>query len=108
MFGRLLLLVAAIKVSLEEHVLVAGTCQNLSNLLFLDIYGLSLSSPAKCDQIRGRLVEQKAILSFNFEGDQIHNIYVFGHNFLGYLSQNYILNKPTYAKHPQRQLRPVR
>jgi hypothetical protein len=38
----LVVLGAAAKNSMEEQALVAGTKQNLSNLLFLDIYGLTL------------------------------------------------------------------
>ena len=38
------MLVAAAKIPLEETALVAGTLQNLSNLFFLDIYGLQLAS----------------------------------------------------------------
>ncbi len=40
LFVLLVLLVAAAKNPLEEQVLVAGMRQNLSNLLFLDIYDI--------------------------------------------------------------------
>ena len=40
MFVWLVKLVAAVKMPLEEAALAAGTWQNLSNLLFLDIFGL--------------------------------------------------------------------
>jgi hypothetical protein len=39
LFVRLVLLVAAAKMPLEEAALVAGTSQNLINILSLDIYG---------------------------------------------------------------------
>ncbi len=42
MLVLLLSLVAAAKIPFEEQALVAGTKWNLSNLLFLDIYGVSM------------------------------------------------------------------
>ncbi len=44
MLVLLLLLVAAAKIPFEEEAQVAGTKWNLSNLLFLDIYGVVLTS----------------------------------------------------------------
>jgi hypothetical protein len=42
MLVLLILLVAAAKIPFEEQALVAGTKWNLSNLLFLDICGVSM------------------------------------------------------------------
>jgi len=41
LFVLLVLLMAATKLPLEEQALGEGTKQNLSNLLFLDIYGMT-------------------------------------------------------------------
>ncbi len=51
LFVRLVLLMAATKMTFEEAALVAGKEQNLSNFIFLNIYEPTLNVPRQVNKI---------------------------------------------------------
>jgi hypothetical protein len=65
--------VASAKLPLEEQALVAGTLQNLSNLLFLDIYGdyIQIQRIIKNDNRYSKVKQNTPLLAVRPKGPQI-------------------------------------